>query len=703
MKALNKTRTLAAIILLTVITSCSSKLEKKIEVSLENNFPVLNITKAGGQFISIVPENMLAGSIGFLKDGRVTWLTGAPQITESLENNLIYSWEIGEKNQIKLDIKRVNDDFTFSFSQSNTTAKPVNAWLINIKATSNEYFTGIFERVVDGIQDSTWADNIKAALNLRGQRMDVKLKPTVSAYAPFYISSQNYGFFVEGTWPGVVDFCKENQNLVKIAFEGPQFVFKIYSANNPLEIVRKHALETGPSIVPPTWAFGPWRWRDQHFNKPDYFDDTKKKAPFNTDLVEDVLMMKALDIPCTAHWIDRPWSTGSRGFDNYDFDTVQFPDPDGMIKWLNSKNIELMMWIAPFVMTDMADYAEANNYYLESKVWMDARQVLIDFTNPEAVKWWGENGPGKLARMGVKGFKLDRADGEKETDSIHLKTSIGTTYRENYNDYPHQFVKATYEAVKPVLGDNFVLFPRAQYTGSAKYGAMWGGDTDGKPEGLRSAIIGMQRCAVMGYPIWGSDIGGYWGKFSRETTMRWIAFGCFSPIMETGPTNNMGFWSNPEDPHYDIELIATWRLYSKIRMKLVEYLSEQAKKAHSDGTPIAIPLFLKYPDQKEAWNDWQTYMFGPDILVSAVWQKNVKEQRIYLPQGETWIDAWSTDKEYQGGKYITVETPIYKIPVFIRKGAKIDLGNLKDIYTESIKIASEKPDLSELEKQEGWK
>jgi alpha-D-xyloside xylohydrolase len=368
------------------------------------------------------------------------------------------------------------------------------------------------------------------------------------------------------------------------------------------------------------------------------------------------------------------------------------------------KDIELMIWIAPFIMGRMAEYAESHNYQLISKMHgNNPGQVLIDFTNPEAVKWWGENGPGKLAKMGIKGFKLDRADGEKLTDSLNLTTYDSRSYRENYNDYPRQYVKATFDAVHPVLGDNFMLFPRAQYTGSAKYGGMWAGDTDGRPEGLRSAIIGMQRCAVMGYPIWASDIGGYWGSFSRETAMRWLAFGCFSPIMEVGPTNNRGFWNNPGEPHFDTELIAVWRLYSHIRMSLKDYVTSLAQKAHDDGTPVVRPLFLAFPGQKEAWNDWQTYMFGPDILVSAVWRKGATEQQLWLPAGETWIDAWSPEKrEYEGGEYVTVAVPAYKIPLFIRKGCSIDPGNLHELYNESLEIAAEKPDLASLEKIETW-
>lgn len=695
---------LILISILCLIISCSGGSKTRVSVSLSNKFPEITVSGPDGKIVSLVPADNQTGSIGYVSEGAITWVKGLPKKSKPAEKTLALTWNNGNETGVVLTIEKINDDFRFNLAQTGTGGKAITDWIVSLGASPDEYFTGVFERVVDGPQNNSWADGIETALNLRGQKVDVKLKPTVSAYAPFYISSANYGFFNETTWPGVIDFCKENPEIVKISFEGPEFHFRIYTAGNPMDIVRKHALETGPSIVPPDWVFGPWRWRDEHSNNPVYYDGTRKKAPFNTDIVEDVLMMKAYGIPCTAYWIDRPWATGPNGFDDYEFDTKRFPDPEGMIKWLNGKDIQLMIWIAPFVMGKMADYAEENKYSLVSKIHgNNPGQVLIDFANPEAVKWWGENGPGKLAKMGIRGFKLDRADGEKLTDSLHLKTSAGTSYRENYNDFPRQYVKAAFDAVQPVLGDNFILYPRSQYTGSARYGAMWAGDTDGKPEGLRSAIIGMQRCAVMGYPLWASDIGGYWGTFSRETAMRWLAFGCFSPIMEVGPTNNKGFWSNPAEPHYDNELIAVWRLYATTRMKLKDYVATQAKKAHDDGTPIVRPLFLDFPEQEEAWKDWQTYMFGPDLLVSAVWRSGATEQSLYLPQGETWIDAWDPGKEYAGGNYITADVPLYKIPVFIRKGSGIDPGNLNELYASSLKAASDKPDLLGLEKKEGWK
>ena len=686
-----------ALLLACLVISCQGPRGIRLEVD-EHGFPLLELRNPFGNTIVIEAPSNDTGSLGIEINNQLLCARGMPVLVYSKKNATTYTWDLNGQDSLMLKVMPQDGSYKMEI-YSNTGH--VTGCCINIRAGDDEFFTGVLERVVDGPQALSWSEGIRTAMNLRGLKVGVKLKPTVSAYAPFYITSANYSFFAEGTWPGTMEFCRENEPFVRISFEGPSLGFSIRTASSPMELVRAHAMETGPSIVPPDWALGPWRWRDDHFNKKEYFDGSPVSAPYNSDLVEDVLMMKHYDIPCSAYWIDRPWAVGEMGFEDYDFDTVRFPHAEHMVRWLNENGIQLMIWIAPFVMGHQADHVEEMGWNLVSRD-RGARQVLMDFSNPEAVRWWGENGPGKLARMGIRGFKLDRADGEKLIDSTSLYTHEGKSYRENFNDYPRQYVKATCDAVRTVLGNDFILFPRAQYTGSAGFGGMWAGDTDGKDEGLRSALIGMQRCAVMGYPLWASDNGGYWGQFNRNTCMRWIGMGCFSPIMEVGPTLNHGFWNMPDEPVRDTMLIATWRFYATVRMKLQPYLHDLVREAAETGSPVVRPLFLEYPDQDEAWADWQTYLLGSDLLVSIIWEEGKTTRDVWLPAGETWSDAWDNGKEYEGGQYISVESPAYHTPVFIKKGSKVDLGNLDSIWEKSLEMASRPFNLSALESRENW-
>jgi alpha-D-xyloside xylohydrolase len=103
-------------------------------------------------------------------------------------------------------------------------------WGLSLSANKTEYFTGLMERVVDGPQQASWAPGIQTAMDLRGQKVDMIVKPTTSVYAPFYLSSRGYACFIKATWPGVFDFCVEDPQRVKIQFEGSSFEFKIYTA-----------------------------------------------------------------------------------------------------------------------------------------------------------------------------------------------------------------------------------------------------------------------------------------------------------------------------------------------------------------------------------------------------------------------------------------------------------------------------------------
>ena len=91
------------------------------------------------------------------------------------------------------------------------------------------------------------------------------------------------------------------------------------------------------------------------------------------------------------------------------------------------------------------------------------------------------------------------------------------------------------------------------------------------------------------------------------------------------------------------------------------------KEASETGAPVMRPLFFDFPSDPACWNVEDSYMFGPDLLVSPVMEAGAQQRSVYLPAGCHWTDAY-THQTYEGGQTVTVPAPIDVIPVMVREG-----------------------------------
>src|SRR5580704_4571657 len=135
---------------------------------------------------------------------------------------------------IKLSVTPDGENFTVHLSAQPSVG--ILTWGLSIEAGKDEFFTGVMERLVDGPQQLTWSAGRTEVLNLRGQKIDMILKPTLSVYAPFFVSSRGYAVFAKTDWPGHFDFCATDPSRVQITFEGPSFEMKIYTSHDPAEL-----------------------------------------------------------------------------------------------------------------------------------------------------------------------------------------------------------------------------------------------------------------------------------------------------------------------------------------------------------------------------------------------------------------------------------------------------------------------------------
>ena len=135
----------------------------------------------------------------------------------------------------------------------------------------------------------------------------------------------------------------------------------------------------------------------------------------------------------------------------------------------------------------------------------------------------------------------------------------------------------------------------------------------------------------MGYSSWGSDTCGYNQQLlEQEVCATLVRIQRIHADHGSWPNQERGFLEYASRAKYDATLIAMWRMYARLHNRLVDYSHTQAAVANKTGVPIIRPLFLIDPKAKAAWDNWWTFEYGPDILVSPIWEKGVREQSVYL-------------------------------------------------------------------------
>jgi len=299
----------------------------------------------------------------------------------------------------------------------------------------------------------------------------------------------------------------------------------------------------------------------------------------------------------------------------------------------------------------------------------------IDFTNPDAYQWWKEKIVEFATAYGVHGWKLDRGDEDQPSLAWQIYDD-GRNGLEMRNAYPLLYHQCYFEAMKEAWDGDFVNILRTAWAGSQSYGVLWGGDTRGAvygpfggqyptDMGLRSAILSQLHAAFMGFPIWGSDTGGYHEFRNRDTFARWIEFSAFSPIMEIGGIGKHAPWDMPVDPAYDEEMIDIYRTYTQLHHDLSSYIYDYALLAGEDGRAWSADGLCASggPNVRDIWDQ---YYLGDDILVAPVWKLDQRERQVYIPSGQ-FVSYWEPDFIITGPQTITVETPLDVIPfLFIR-------------------------------------
>ena len=220
-------------------------------------------------------------------------------------------------------------------------------------------------------------------------------------------------------------------------------------AGTPKEIVGVYTDLTGKPPVPPEWAFG--LWASTCFVK---FTEAS--------VLETARRLRQEGIPCDVFHLDSFWQRAFMWCD-FEWDAERLPDPRRLMAALHQEGFRNCLWINPYVSCQSALYQEgvARGHFLrrpdgsvyDALVWSQRTErgmglcAIVDFTNPEAVRWYRGLLDRQLA-LGADSFKPDFAEDIPED----ARFANGLTGAEMHNPYPLLFQRESFEATQAARG-----------------------------------------------------------------------------------------------------------------------------------------------------------------------------------------------------------------------------------------------------------
>ena len=595
---------------------------------------------------------------------------------------------------------RFVSDRTVEIAVEPADAATVDALGDRFQSPPGERIYGLTERLRDspplapGVVDIPREDVIPVeagGLDRRGERVEMYVRPTIAVYAPFFHSSRGYGLAVAGTAIGYFDVARDDPEHVAFRFEtgnAPEsrtLRFHLFHGPGHARILDEYTRLTGRPFVPPDWAFLHWRWRGElRSGATADLDGT----PVNADVAEDVLMYERLGIPAGVYLFDRPVLAGEFGFARFAWDEQRLPNVRAMLAALERRGYRFVLWSSMWACGSLPGDNGAEALALgflapggsgtPTCADVGGNNFVLDPTSAAARDWWRARVRDFARDNGIRGIKLDRGEEHIPSEASDLWAD-GRSGREVRNDYPTLQAQVHHDALAEAFPGDSLVISRSGYTGTQRSAILWAGDTAGSERfgagpgtdlGLRSAIISQQRVAFLGYPVWGSDTGGYYSFEDRDVFARWLEFSAFSGIMEIGGVGPNAPWAMPTAPAYDEEMIAIYRRYTLLRERLQPYLVAAAREAGASGLPLVRPLVFAWPDDPAVSDLWDQYLLGPDLLVAPVWRAGQRAREVYLPAG-SWRSYWDPSQRYGGPVTLTVDVPLDTIPVFVRGDAAV--------------------------------
>jgi alpha-D-xyloside xylohydrolase len=553
-------------------------------------------------------------------------------------------------------------------------------------------------------------------LNLRNT-IDTLIQTNTVAVNPFLVSTQGYGILWDNYSKTI--FRDDEKSASFWSEVGDKIDYYFVAGENMDDVISGYRQITGKAPMFGKWAFGYWQSKERYVDANDLMSVVKeyreRKIPID-NIVQDWNYWGDISNK------DSIWANAKKNWSSMYFHPSAYKDPAATIKEIHEKykmHYMISIWPAIGPQTEIYKEMKAKGHLFPPQHWssgylydaysQEARDIYwkhikkgimengadalwMDGTEPEL----GDQHTFKISESNIKKFgQTEIGSNARYMNTFSLMTTTGA-YNHWRKDFPEKRV--------------FIL-TRSCFAGQQRNAAVtWSGDVNANWDVFKKQIAAGINYSMAGIPYWTTDIGAFFlhghdvghgpGKYKdntqnayREFYVRWFQYGTFNPIFRSHGTHTAReIWRFGKKGEWGYETLLK---YDNLRYRLLPYIYSLAWKVTDSDYTIMRALAMDFPNDKDAFDINDQFMFGPNILICPVTDeqyfpldqskeqgfRTIKTRKVYLPKGSNWYDFWTGEK-LDGGQTITRQTPIEIMPLYVKAGSIIPMGPFKQYATE---------------------
>lgn len=482
---------------------------------------------------------------------------------------------------------------------------------------------------------------------------------------PMIIGADGWSLFIHHPASQENSFDLRNENgIFRPGEEEAKLPLKLLITlwDEPSEVLSEYRVIAGETPMPPLWSLG---YMQSHRT----LESREQMLQVARNFRDRMLPADAV-IYLGTGFTPAGWN---RGHGSFEFNEEIFNNPEEIFSELNDLDFRVVLhtYSPPVGLFGSAVGEESDDEKHISNYWLDNH---VDIFNMGVDGWWPDGGEPLSSESRVARYRM------YWQGPLYSRPDVRPW---NIN--------------------------RTGYSGAHRYGGwIWSGDPDSYWKTLKTQIeVGLNHVVSL-TPFWGSDTGGFLPseELTGELYIRWFQFSTFTTSFrghgrawhlrlpwgwnsaELGPAEVDNFSDAFEDGYPDInelrnsliEPIA--RQYLNLRYQLLSYNYAMIRETHDTGMPPMRAMWLHYPDDPNAVKLGDQYMWGRDMLIAPVYEKDAEHRILYLPEGK-WYDFWTNEK-FTGNREITRKVDLATLPIYIRAGSIIPIDPVRQYTSQEV-------------------